>query len=59
MDSVVLNEVNTIESESNDLDYLVDDNYSGVLKPSVELAIKSKWSSIMGPDVDIVVSNSV
>lgn len=35
---------------------LIDDDYSGPLKPTVEAAIQAKWSKILGPDVDIVVS---
>ena len=40
-----------------DVDLLIDDDYSGPLLPSVEAAIQAKWSKIMGPDNEIVVSS--
>jgi hypothetical protein len=39
-----------------DVEALIDTNYVGKLKASVEAAIKAKWGKIMGPDVEIVVS---
>ncbi|KAJ8883354.1 hypothetical protein PR048_015197 [Dryococelus australis] len=39
-----------------DVECLIDTDYTGELKPSVEEAIRAKWSRIMGPDVEIVVA---
>ncbi|KAL1129915.1 hypothetical protein AAG570_012859 [Ranatra chinensis] len=55
IDSVVLHEANNPDVEVDDVELLIDADYEGVLKPSVETAIKTKWSKIMGPDVEIVV----
>jgi hypothetical protein len=40
----------------DDVEALIDTNYTGQLKPAVEAAIKAKWGKIMGPDVEIVVN---
>ncbi|KAF2344117.1 PDZ domain [Trinorchestia longiramus] len=40
---------------SEDLELLIDRQYSGPLRPTTETAIKKKWARIMGPDMDIVV----
>jgi multiple PDZ domain protein len=39
-----------------DLEMLIDTRYEGEILPTVEAAIMAKWSKIMGPDADIVVS---
>lgn len=39
-----------------DIELMIDSNYSGELRPSVENAIKRKWSRIVGPEFEIVVS---
>lgn len=39
-----------------DIELMIDTNYSGELRPSVESAIERKWSRIVGPEFDIVVS---
>lgn len=41
-----------------DIELMIDTNYSGELRPSVEGAIERKWSRIVGPEFDIVVSSS-
>lgn len=56
IDSVILNEASNPDIEVDDVDILIDSEYEGPLKPAVEAAIKKKWSEIMGPDVEIVVS---
>ena len=40
---------------TEDLELLIDRDYSGSLQPPVAAAIKRKWSRILGPDMDIVV----
>lgn len=39
-----------------DIELMIDTNYSGELRPSVESAIERKWSRIVGPEFDIVVA---
>ncbi|RXG73337.1 Patj-like protein, partial [Armadillidium vulgare] len=39
-----------------DIELLIDTDYAGELRPSVENAIVRKWSRIVGPDFDIVVA---
>ncbi|XP_063871691.1 multiple PDZ domain protein-like isoform X16 [Scylla paramamosain] len=39
-----------------DIELMIDTNYSGDLRPSVESAIQRKWSRIVGPEFDIVVA---
>ncbi|XP_042870692.1 multiple PDZ domain protein-like isoform X4 [Penaeus japonicus] len=39
-----------------DIELMIDSNYSGELRPSVENAIKRKWSRIVGPEFEIVVA---
>lgn len=56
VDSVILNEAINQEVDLDDVDLLIDQDYEGPLKSSVESAIKKKWAEIMGPDVEIVVS---
>lgn len=41
-----------------DLESLIDNNYEGVLKPTVEAALQAKWSSILGPEHEIIVSEA-
>uniref|UniRef100_A0A1B6GQS6 Multiple PDZ domain protein n=2 Tax=Cuerna arida TaxID=1464854 RepID=A0A1B6GQS6_9HEMI len=55
MDSLVLAEAANHDVILGDTDLLIDDDYDGPLKPSVEAAIQAKWSKILGPDVEIVV----
>ncbi|XP_067003384.2 multiple PDZ domain protein isoform X1 [Anabrus simplex] len=58
MDSSVLETVEAMNPEVlvEDVELLIDTNYSGELKPTVEAAIQAKWSKIMGPEVEIVVA---
>lgn len=56
IDSSVLFDVS---NNDIDLDLLIDKNYDGVLKPSVEAALQAKWSNILGPGHEIIVSNSI
>lgn len=42
-----------------DIELMIDTNYSGDLRSSVESAIQRKWSRIVGPEFDIVVSGVV
>ena len=39
-----------------DIELMIDTNYSGDLRPSVESAIHRKWSRVVGAEFDIVVS---
>ncbi len=39
-----------------DLELLIDNNYEGVLKPSVDAALQAKWSQVLGPSHEIIVS---
>ena len=39
-----------------DLDMLIDNDYEGTLKPTVEAAIQAKWKKILGDDSEIIVS---
>ncbi|XP_065205069.1 multiple PDZ domain protein-like isoform X4 [Planococcus citri] len=47
-----------LDAASNeiDLESLIDCNYEGPLKPTVEAALQAKWSSILGPEHEIIVS---
>lgn len=60
IDSMVLEplEATNPEVTVDDVEALIDTNYTGKLKPAVEAAIKAKWGKIMGPDVEIVVNYS-
>lgn len=53
IDSSVLFDVS---NNDIDLDLLIDKNYDGVLKPTVEAALQAKWSNILGPGYEIIVS---
>ncbi|XP_024085468.1 inaD-like protein isoform X2 [Cimex lectularius] len=55
VDSMYINEASNPDVELDDVELLIDTDYEGPLKTSVEEAIKTKWSKIMGPDVEIVV----
>ncbi|XP_072157075.1 multiple PDZ domain protein isoform X4 [Bemisia tabaci] len=55
VDSIALFEANNADVDLESIEMLIDDDYSGPLKPTVEAAIQAKWSKILGPDVDIVV----
>lgn len=56
MDSLVLAEAANVDVSLDDVELLIDDDYEGPLKPTVEAAIQAKWGKILGPDVEIVVS---
>ena len=56
VDSAYLIEASNPDVELDEVELLIDTDYEGGLKPTVESAIKTKWSKIMGPDVEIVVS---
>lgn len=58
VDSLVLEavEANNVDIDLEDVELLIDTDYTGPLKPTVEAAIQAKWSKIMGPGVEIVVS---
>uniref|UniRef100_A0A0A9YHT4 Multiple PDZ domain protein n=1 Tax=Lygus hesperus TaxID=30085 RepID=A0A0A9YHT4_LYGHE len=55
VDSAYLIEASNPDVELDDVELLIDTDYEGGLKPTVESAIVTKWSKIMGPDVEIVV----
>lgn len=55
MDSLVLAEAANADVSLDDVELLIDDDYEGPLKPTVEAAIQAKWGKILGPDVEIVV----
>ena len=40
-----------------DIELMIDSDYSGILRPTVEKAIKKKWSRIIGQEFDVVVSS--
>ncbi|KAK7872386.1 hypothetical protein R5R35_007003 [Gryllus longicercus] len=58
VDSSVLEPAEALNAEVmvEDVELLIDTNYIGELKPTVEAAIQAKWAKIMGPDVEIVVA---
>lgn len=56
VDSAYLIEASNPDVELDDVEQLIDTDYTGPLKPSVEEAIIAKWSKIMGSEVEIVVS---
>ncbi|XP_023705166.1 multiple PDZ domain protein isoform X5 [Cryptotermes secundus] len=57
IDSMVLEPLEATNPDIvEDMEALIDTNYSGKLKPAVEAAIKAKWGKIMGPDIEIVVA---
>lgn len=58
VDSCVLEPIEALNTavDIEDVELLIDSNYIGELKPTVEAAIQAKWSKIMGPDVEIVVA---
>jgi hypothetical protein len=58
IDSMVLEPLEATNPDVvvEDMEMLIDTNYTGKLKPAVEAAIKAKWGKIMGPDVEIVVN---
>ena len=53
-DDTVLAAASLVDSSSPD-DPLIDNNYTGILRPEVEAAIRNKWMNVLGPDVEIVV----
>ncbi|BES91019.1 PDZ domain (Also known as DHR or GLGF) [Nesidiocoris tenuis] len=55
VDSAYLIEASNPDVELDDVEQLIDTDYTGPLKPSVEEAIIAKWSKIMGSEVEIVV----
>lgn len=57
IDSCILEPIEAINADVvlEDVERLIDANYAGDLKPSVEAAIQAKWGKIMGVDVEIVV----
>lgn len=60
-DSLMLEgvEVASEDLDLEDVELLIDTDYTGPLKPTVEAAIQTKWTKIMGPGVEIVVSDLV
>ena len=58
IDSMVLEplEATNPDVTVDDLEAMIDTDYTGKLNPAVEAAIKAKWGKIMGPDVEIVVN---
>ncbi|GBN85471.1 Patj, partial [Araneus ventricosus] len=49
-------ELSTKDLDVNDVSLLIDDDYEGILSPRVEAAIQAKWSKVMGPEFDVVMS---
>lgn len=47
---------NNADLRLEDIELMIDSDYAGVLQPSVESAIKKKWSRVIGQEFDIVVS---
>lgn len=43
------------ELDLQDIEMLIDSDYEGALKPTVEGAIQAKWQRIIGNDADIIV----
>lgn len=58
VDSLVMEaaEGNSVDVDLEDVELLIDTDYAGPLKTTVEAAIQAKWSKIMGPGVEIVVA---
>lgn len=46
-------------NEAINLEALIDSNYEGLLKPNVEAALQAKWSNVLGPSCEIIVSLGV
>ncbi|KAK7081788.1 hypothetical protein SK128_023236, partial [Halocaridina rubra] len=44
------------DTRLEDIELMIDTDYSGELRPSVENAIERKWSRIVGPEFEIVVA---
>lgn len=57
VDSMVLENIEATNNEIDlqDIELLIDDDYEGSLKPTVEAAIQAKWQKIIGNDADIIV----
>lgn len=58
VDSLVLEagvDGDSVDVDLEDVELLIDTDYAGPLKPTVEAAIQAKWTKIMGPGVEIVV----
>lgn len=53
-----LEDIDLEDIDLEDVELLIDTDYTGPLKPTVEAAIQAKWSKIMGPGVEIVVSGT-
>lgn len=53
IDSAVLLD---IANDEIDLESLIDNNYDGPLKPTIDAALQAKWSNILGPGYEIIVS---
>lgn len=49
-------EATNLNVDIRDLEMLIDDDYEGPLKPTVEAAIQAKWNKIIGNDSEIIVS---
>lgn len=58
VDSMVMEniEASNMDIDLQDIELLIDDDYEGTLKPTVEAALQAKWSKIIGNDSDIIVS---
>lgn len=48
-----------IASDEINLEFLIDCNYEGPLKPTVDAALQRKWSNILGPGYEIIVSTDI
>lgn len=57
IDSAVLENMGSgnVNVDIEDLEMLIDDDYEGPLKPTVEAAIQAKWNKIIGSDSEIIV----
>lgn len=58
VDSMVLENIEATNNEIDlqDIELLIDDDYEGSLKPTVEAAITAKWQKIIGNDAEIIVN---
>lgn len=58
VDSMVLENLEATNNEIDlqDIELLIDDDYEGSLKTTVEAAIQAKWQKIIGIDAEIIVN---
>ncbi|XP_035710408.1 multiple PDZ domain protein isoform X3 [Folsomia candida] len=54
--SGINNDKRNVDMDLEDLEMLIDTKYDGEIYPTVEAAVIAKWSKIVGPTAEIVVS---